>query len=110
MDNHHQDVRRSLQNALSLATNDQRNLEHIKEMFLEIASSFKDSKKVGDEVKFNKNSNSQIRCRFCSRRGHKEKDCFKKIPKPFAMIRNLARYDAATVIQKIPNGDLITIP
>ena len=78
MDNHHQDVRRSLQNALSLATNDQRNLEHIKEMFLEIASSFKDSKKVVDEVKFNKNSNSQIRCRFCSRRGHKEKDCFKK--------------------------------
>ena len=77
MDNHHQDVRRSLQNALSLATNDQRNLDHIKEMFLEIASSFKDAKKV-DEVKFNKNSNSQIRCRFCSRRGHKEKDCFKK--------------------------------
>ena len=46
MDFNHRHVRRSLQNALALANNDQRNLEHIKEMFLEISSSFKEQQNL----------------------------------------------------------------
>ena len=78
MDTYHKDERRSLQQILSLALNEQRNIEHIKDMFLEIAATWRNRDRNLDKPEGKKLS-STIRCRFCGKRGHMEKDCRKKV-------------------------------
>lgn len=73
---YHLEIRRSLQTTLALVPNDQRNVQTLKDLFLEVAGSWEQDHSTSQNYK--KQGKSNFRCRKCNKKGHKAKDCFSK--------------------------------
>ena len=68
MNKYHRKERISLQNILPTIPNDQRNMELLKEIFVEIGNSWKDENENISEKKYS------IKCNNCHRKGHMAQD------------------------------------